>query len=82
MEWAALAEPDADGVQSEHEYCHAQCRLRTTIPYEDYLASELVLLLTACHEGYDHVRSPRAPARPHATTPAPTAIDYGCGHST
>jgi hypothetical protein len=90
MEWAALAEPGADGSQSEHEHCHeaamlvfaleheqsehAQCRLRPMIPYEDYLASELILLYMACHEGYDHVRALRTPARPPAVTPRPPSF--------
>lgn len=48
MEWEAYGRHDA-------KIWYEQFELKESIPYEDYLASELVLMYTTDHEGEDHV---------------------------
>jgi hypothetical protein len=67
LDWLTLSEPDDEYGLSWQEVRYGSSVLRGVIPYEDYLASDLLLLYTAHHEGTAHVsaRVRRAhPSRP------------------
>jgi hypothetical protein len=55
LEWQDYAEPEDVECLSEFESCYQGFALKDSIPYEEFLASELVLMYTALHEGIEHV---------------------------